>query len=375
MKKTQILIIGGGLAGLTGAIHLSRKGLQVILIEKEEYPHHKVCGEYLSLEILPYLKSLGINLETINPINIDRLEYSSISGKTISSSLEMGGLGISRYTLDNFLYEKAKNSGCDILKDTAVDIQYKNGRFLTTTIEGVVLSSEFVIGAYGKRSNLDKKLDRDFIQGQSGWLAVKAHYQNDDYPDDLVSLHNFDGGYCGLSRTELNTVNVCYLATYNSFKNYKNTEDFREQVLMQNPNLYQFFKNSKCIFEKELTIAQVSFDEKSLIENHILMIGDSAGLIHPLCGNGMAMAIHSAKIISENILNFYSDENVTRTDLEGKFRKEWNQAFRPRLKAGKILQKILLNRSLSEFTQSILHIIPGIMPHIINRTHGKKIHV
>ena len=48
MKETEVLIIGGGLAGLTAAIHLSKKGFEVIVIEKNEFPKHNVCGEYIS---------------------------------------------------------------------------------------------------------------------------------------------------------------------------------------------------------------------------------------------------------------------------------------------------------------------------------------
>ena len=57
----RIGIIGGGLAGLTAALHLSKAGFEVLLFEKERYPKHKVCGEYISNEILPYWTALGVN--------------------------------------------------------------------------------------------------------------------------------------------------------------------------------------------------------------------------------------------------------------------------------------------------------------------------
>ena len=57
----DVIIIGGGLAGLTNAIHLSKSKQRVLLIEKNSYPKHKVCGEYISNEVLPYLNSLGID--------------------------------------------------------------------------------------------------------------------------------------------------------------------------------------------------------------------------------------------------------------------------------------------------------------------------
>ncbi len=376
MRKVQVIIIGGGLAGLTAAIHLSHNGHEVVLIEKENYPHHKVCGEYLSREVLPYLNSLEIDLNSLGAPEINRLEFSSITGNSISCELEMGGIGISRYSLDNHLFEKAKVLGCEIIRSTATSVKFNNDEFEVLTADNNILVSDFVLGAFGKRSNLDKVLDREFFKDHSGWLAVKAHYKTapDYFPDDLVALHNFEGGYCGLSKTEQETINVCYLATYSSFKNFKNTTDFREEVLMKNPHLTEFFQNSELAFEKELTIAQVNFDKKSLIKDHILMIGDSAGLIHPLCGNGMAMAIHSAKIVSEILVNAYNSKNTRRIEIENNYKREWNIQFQSRLRSGRILQKILLNKTASEISQIFLSRVPGLLAHIISQTHGKLIY-
>jgi flavin-dependent dehydrogenase len=75
MKNNEVLIIGGGLAGLTAAIHLSKIGLQVTVIEKNEFPKHKVCGEYISNEVLPYLNWLDLNIADLNPTNITKLEF------------------------------------------------------------------------------------------------------------------------------------------------------------------------------------------------------------------------------------------------------------------------------------------------------------
>lgn len=375
MEKTQVIIIGGGLAGLTAAIHLSRQDINVILIEKEEYPHHKVCGEYLSKEVLPYLKLLEIDLNSFKVPEINRLEYTTSRGKLISCDLEMGGLGISRYALDNFLFEKAESSGCRVIQDTVTDAKFESKSFRVILSKEDELIADFVLGAYGKRSGLDKSLKRSFIKSHSGWLAVKSHYLKDDYPEGLVSLHNFEGGYCGLSKTESGAVNACYLASYNSFKKFKSTTEYKEQVLMKNPKLNSFFLDAEPLFEKELSIAQVSFHKKSIVEDHILMLGDAAGLIHPLCGNGMAMAIHSAKIATENIIHFYENRHITRSYTEANYQNNWNNEFRSRLRAGRILQKILLHKSLSGIAQGIIGSIPAVMPHIIRKTHGKPLYV
>lgn len=375
MKKTQVIIIGGGLAGLTAAIDLRLKGVEVTLFEKNEYPHHKVCGEYLSNEVLPYLNSLGIELSCLAAPKINKLEYSSCSGNLINCDLDMGGIGISRFGLDQHLYKKAIGLGCTIVFSTVNEVIFTENGFRVNCGNKDEYYSDFVLGAFGKRSNIDKKLKRDFFKNQAGWLAVKAHYKNSKYPEELVSLHNFKGGYCGLSRTEMNSINVCYLATYSSFKRYKNTVDYKNEVLMRNPRLKEFFENSEMIFDKELTIAQVNFEKKTLIDDHIIMIGDSAGLIHPLCGNGMAMAIHSAKMAAYEIDQYYKNKSFSRLDIENNYKVSWGKNFNKRIKAGRILQRVLLNDSLSNLSQSIIRRFPGVIPHIIKSTHGKPVYV
>jgi len=370
--NVDVVIIGGGLAGLTSAIHLSKSGLKVTLIEKNDFPKHKVCGEYISNEVLPYFRWLGLNIATLNPKNISKIEFSTAKGKIISADLPLGGFGISRYELDDYLYQKAKVSGCQIIQDTVIDIRFVENEFSISTSNIIELKSKVVLGAFGKRSNIDLKLNRDFIQKKSPWLAVKAHYSG-DYPSNLVGLHNFNGGYCGVSKVENDAVNICYLADYETFKQYKNIEEFQSKVVCKNPHLKAVFEKCVLLFEKPLTISQISFEKKNTVENHILMIGDTAGLIHPLCGNGMAMAIHSAKIASELIIDFLDKMIPSRKELEEIYTQEWNKNFRSRLSMGRFLAKILQKEKLASLLMQLLAIFPFLLPIIIKKTHGKPI--
>jgi menaquinone-9 beta-reductase len=372
MKNSEVLILGGGLAGLTAGIHLSKRNIPVTIIEKNSFPKHKVCGEYISNEVLPYLQSLGLNIASLKPTNITKLQFTTQNGKTINAKLPLGGFGISRYLLDEFLYQKAVENGCEIIQETVETIDFEDDEFTITTSENTVLKSKIVIGAFGKRSNLDQKLNRNFIQQKSPWLGVKAHYTG-DFPKNLVGLHNFKGGYCGVSKVENDTINICYLADYKTFKQYKNIEEYQQKVVSQNPHLKTIFENSELLFEKPITISQISFEKKQAVENNILMIGDTAGLIHPLCGNGMAMAIHSAKIASELVEKFYKNEIHTRTELENKYTQEWNFNFKNRLKVGRTIANLLQKNKLSQFLMQLLIIFPFVLSLIIKKTHGKPI--
>ncbi|MCP1994580.1 NAD(P)/FAD-dependent oxidoreductase [Flavobacterium sp. HSC-61S13] len=367
----EVVIVGGGLAGLVAAIHLSKAGLAVTLIEKTAYPRHKVCGEYVSNEILNYLQDLDVDVFQLNPTQITKLQFSNRRGKIVTTTLPLGGFGISRYTLDDFLYQKAVKNSCTILMETVTDIAFIDDVFQVTTNKQT-LTANILLGAYGKRSNIDQVLTRDFMRKPSTWLAVKAHYSG-DFPNDMVGLHNFKGGYCGISKVENNSINICYLADYKTFKKYKNIADYQQEVLYKNKYLKKVFENSSLLFEKPLTIGQISFDQKSTIENHILMIGDTAGLIHPLCGNGMAMAIHSAKIASELVVEYYTSKTRSRIDLEKKYTQYWKNHFAKRLFIGRLLATTLQYETITAIVLYAAVSIPSILPWIIKQTHGKPV--
>ncbi|GGI22029.1 NAD(P)/FAD-dependent oxidoreductase [Pedobacter mendelii] len=370
--ETEILIIGGGLAGLTAAIHLQRLGLAVTLIEKQTYPHHKVCGEYISNETLPYLNWLGIHVDNLLPTQITNLEFTAISGKSVNTKLPLGGFGLSRYAIDEFLYNIAIKKGVSIFHDTVIHVNYTNNQFNIETAAGKTFRAAHVIGAYGKRALIDVKLEREFIIKKSPYLAVKAHYKS-NFPNNLVSLNNFKGGYCGVSKVENDTLNICYLANYNSFKKYKSITAYQENILYQNKNLKNIFEQSEMIFDTPLTISQISFDAKEPIFNHILMIGDTAGLIHPLCGNGMAMAIHSAKIASDLLNKHFKGEINSRAELEVSYAKSWKELFNNRLKMGRVLSSILKNNILESFAMNSITKMPFVFNKIIKHTHGRPI--
>lgn len=371
-SHTHILIIGGGLAGLTSAIHLAKLHIPVTLIEKNHYPKHKVCGEYISNEVLPYLEFLGVDLQNLHTVAISELEISTIKGKKIKSKLPLGGFGISRYALDHHLWNMAKNQGVRVIQDQAIAIEYVDDVFRVETVHHGNFSCDYLLGAYGKRSILDKKLNRNFSHQKSPWLAVKAHYKA-DFDPKKVALHNFEGGYCGLSMIENNRINACYLVNYNSFKKHKDIASFQKKVLYQNSNLKAFFTNAEIVFEKPITISQINFDKKKPVENHVFMIGDAAGLIHPLCGNGMAMAIQSSQILCTILSQNYKNKTDTRLAIERLYTKQWNTTFSRRLYAGRILQKILLHQGFQEIAHSTAHMIPAIVPEIIKQTHGKPL--
>jgi flavin-dependent dehydrogenase len=373
-KIFDVVIVGGGIAGLTTAIHLSKFKQSVLLIEKNSYPKHKVCGEYVSNEVIPYLNFLGIYPIKEGAKKISKVQISTIKGNLITSELPLGGFGISRFFFDSLLLKKASFNGVKVLKYTVNFISYKNGVFFIKTKNSKSYESKITIGAFGKRSELDQKMKRKFIQNKSPYLAVKLHVKG-NFPDNMIGLHNFNGGYCGVSKVENNSINLCYITDYKSFKQFKNISTFQKKVVYKNKHLKKIFEQSTSVFEKPLTISQISFESKKPVENHIIMCGDTAGMIHPLCGNGMGMAIISAQLASNLILQFLNGEIKTRENLEKKYIKNWNKEFKKRLVTGHLIAKLFRNKIISQFVYSILKMIPSLLIVLIKFTHGKNVKI
>lgn len=364
-----VVIIGGGICGLLTAIQLVNADIPCVVIEKRKYPFHRVCGEYISNETVPFLKRLNLFPEAFDPPRIQRFQLSSISGKSITLPLDLGGFGISRYCYDHFLYQHAKNLGVAFLLEEEVEsIRFDNNNFFLKT-QRRELDTHIVIGAYGKRSKLDISLDRSFVKKRSPFVGIKYHILT-DHPSDLIALHNFRGGYCGISNVEDKKSNLCYLTHRENLRKFRNIRHMEESILSQNPILKKIFLNAEFLWDKPETINEISFETKLPVENHVLMAGDAAGMITPLCGNGMAMAIHTSKILSELLVNHLRNGNFNRAQLEVNYNAEWNKLFKNRLAFGRQVQRLFGNEMASKLAVGLAINVRPVANVIMKNTHG-----
>lgn len=367
---TDVAIIGGGLSGLINAILLARRGWNVVLFEKKDYPFHRVCGEYISNEVVPFLRRNELFPQAFEPSQISNFIITSTNGKATQLSLDLGGFGISRYSLDNFLYQTAIESGVDCKVNTTVSKIIFSDEHFKVNYGSNVLDARIVIGAHGKRSVVDKYLGRSFMERRSPYAGIKYHIKT-DFPADTIALHNFKNGYCGISKVEGDTYNLCYLTHRSNLRQFGNVPDMERAVLMTNPFLRDIFENSDFLFDKPLVINEINFERKQLVEDRVLMSGDAAGMIAPLCGNGMAMAIHSAKVLSEVIDESLSQSKINRDELESKYKKKWNVLFARRLYAGRQIQKLFGSTTLSNVAVYLTRIRP-LANTLVQLTHGKE---
>ena len=367
-------IVGGGLAGLSLSILLSREGYRVCLFEKEVFPFHKVCGEYISMESWDFLIRLGLPLENWNLPRIRQVNISSPNGEFISEKLPLGGFGISRYKLDAALADIAKSAGVEIFENTKVyDINFEEGYHRIQTCEGL-FTVKIACACYGKKSNLDVKWKRKFLQHDESknYVGVKYHVKG-NFPENEISLHNFQGGYCGISKIENGKYCLCYLTKSENLRNNQSSIPvMEEKILKKNPVLRKLLNEVVSLYDEPVTISQISFSEKSQIEQHVLCIGDSAGMITPLCGNGMSMALHASKIASE-IIPLFLENQISRAEMETTYQENWNRQFKSRLRTGRIIQRFFGKTFWSTWLIRVLKPFPFLVRALIRKTHGERI--
>jgi flavin-dependent dehydrogenase len=374
----DVAVIGGGLAGLALSIQMSRQGYSVILFEKEKYPFHKVCGEYISMESWNYLEGLGIPLSQMDLPRISSLKLTAPAGTVFTTQLPLGGFGISRYLLDHSLAGIAKRSGVVIKEQTKVDqvSQQESFTILAQPKSGVgeTYTSRLCFGAFGKRSNLDLKWKRGFLQQQdkrvNNYVGVKYHIRT-DWPDHFIGLHNFKDGYCGISRIENGLYCFCYMTHAENLKRSGNDiYKMEKDILSINPHLKAILDSSKIEQTFPVTISQINFSKKDLVFNGVIFLGDAAGTITPLCGNGMSMALHSSKIASGLALR-YLKGSITRKKMEVEYAIEWKQQFESRMRTGRVLQRFFGSIFLSNLFVRSFKLFPFLAGPMIRRTHGK----
>lgn len=369
----DVIIIGGGLAGLAASILLARRQYNVLLLEKEYYPKHKVCGEYISMESKPFLQSLGVSIDDSLPV-INKLQVTDTRGNELNAALPQGGFGISRYMLDAHLATIAAQAGVTLLTKTRADsISFTADQF-TVTAGGNNYTAKLACGTWGKRSNMDVKWQRSFLKEKnnalSNYVGIKYHIRH-PLPRDVVSLHNFTNGYCGVSPIEDDRYCLCYLTTAaNLHSNGNDIKKMEQQVLMKNPLLEEVLNNAVFHYDTPLAISQVSFEQKEQVYEHVLLLGDAAGMITPLCGNGMSMALHAAKL-ADGIIDSFLKESSTRLQMEQDYTRAWKQVFSPRLTMGRVVQNNFGRDMVTSLFIKTAKAIPYLQKMLINGTSGK----
>ena len=365
----DVAIIGGGLAGLSLSIDLAMRGRTVVLVEKGSYPRHKVCGEFISMESHNYLVKLCPQLATMKLPMISKFLLTTTGRAEFKTKLDLGGFGISRYVLEELLFQKAVDAGVVVKLNTKVSgiANEKSGESIMKISDGE-LKSRIVCNATGRKSNFEVK---EFGRSLSNvnYVGVKYHVKIDRDPNQ-IEIHNFPGGYCGISDIEQNISCLCYIVNSENLRKAGNRiPELEERFLFRNEKLKFIFRNSDFVFKEPLTISGINFRIKKTVEDNIFYLGDSAGSIAPITGNGMSMAFRSAWKLAAELDSFLTG-SISEMQLWINYQKFWKNEFESRIKFSRYLQKLSEYPILTKGVINIFNVVPSLADRVIKYSHG-----
>lgn len=303
---SDVLIIGGGLSGAAAATLLARAGKAVHLLERHASPVDKVCGEFLSIEAQQHLKSLGIDLDHMGAVKIDRLRLVS-GGKSVESPLPFVARGISRRLLDEALLEQAKNAGAKI--ERGVRVSMIEGDRAKTNV-GDRIGNKMML-ATGKLPVRGERLESE-APVENGHVGFKMHFrlnaQAQESLADVIELALFPGGYAGLQMVDSKIANLCLVMRQSQFTALgSHWTEVMKMVRSLSPAL-AMLADAEPLFTRPHTVANLAYGRIPGNNDRpdLYRLGDQAAMTASLTGDGMAIALRSAflaaRCISEGLL-------------------------------------------------------------------------
>ena len=357
MDNADVIVIGGGPAGCSAAIGLSRLGYNVVLCDQAKFPRDKVCGEFISPAADPILDRLGIlsRIETLNPKRLKGVSISSFEGKefSIDYPCQPGlaerptSLSVSRYELDSLFVEEAKRAGVEVRE------QYKVTEFLFEddcvigargwdgSKTSFSIHAPLVIDAGGRNALSLKRFHLKKEPVGEVKIAMAAHWEGAQISDDYCYMHVSDPGYTGISNVGRDRANVVLVVNRHSM-NGENPDKFYLDTVMKNSQRYKILRNAKCL-ESVRTVESLAFSVKSVPCGGLLMVGDAMGFIDPFTGEGIYLSLRSSEIAVEVAVKALENFNFSRDALniyEVRRKKEFDKKFL----LSRILQKLICNQ-------------------------------
>jgi flavin-dependent dehydrogenase len=307
--EADVAIVGAGPAGSTLAALLAARGVDVVLADRDAFPRDKLCGEFLSYDALPIAERLGV-LAEIDTRNAPRIEHCRLVGRsrTYEFSLPHPARGVSRLLLDELLLRAAQRAGARVLEGwTATALPLR----LERSGESIEVRAKVIVGAWGRWGRFDTVLGRQFVRDHKHRnFGFKRHYSG-PAPENVIELYSFDRGYLGVNAIEGGLTNICGLVHESRLAGHRGKWDaFVDAIRGEEPQLERLYAAHPPAQDGFLSSEPVIFRPRDPVEQQIFLIGDASGLIDPLTGNGMAMAMQSALLAAPYVKGSLEGQDV-----------------------------------------------------------------
>lgn len=373
-RSYDAIVVGGGPAGTGVATRLARDGYNVALIEKSSGRRERLCGEFLSPELVRLFDDLGVlgQVAEAGAQTIRSMRLTSVSGASAHSELPSQALGLSRATMDQVLLENARKNGVTIVdgnRVTSVSGTADSGFDVSTNVAGA-LRSRIVVGAFGKRSSLDGVLKRSHLGKVSPWVAFKIHCETVDV-GQTIELHCFQRGYCGLSMVEDGSANACWLMHSDDLKAAGGRPATAlSEHLSRNPILAERLSTESFGDASFLSAGQLTFRARGCFHGDVALVGDAAGMISPLCGDGIAMAAESAALLASSLSQWLAGRR-SYDWVRADYSANWSNRFESRLAIGNAIQRLLVNEAAANRVVRLARRFPNVVARLFEATRGR----
>lgn len=353
--RADVVIVGAGLAGILAAITLQKKGFQVQLIDRADFPRSKVCGCCLNPFALSILNqaNLGSLPSKLGGIPLDSLQLAS---RGVSARLSLPGwIAVSRLQLDSALLQQAIEAGIVFrpgiqarlgpVTNHLRRIELGDG---TQVAAGLILAADGLGGGFLARHQTSQ-----IATGSHVGIGVIVNNGSEFYSPGTVYMAHGPHGYLGLVRLEDHRLNLAAAVNPHFLKRCGHPGIFAQELLQSVgwPAL-EGLSHIKWRGTPALTRST-----PLLGAERVLAIGDAAGYVEPFTGEGMAWALASGLAVSDFVpeaLENWDPQIISRwTD-------QYNSIVRNRQWICRGLSWMLRRPSLTWGVISLLHRFPGL---------------
>jgi flavin-dependent dehydrogenase len=378
MSSTRdIVILGAGLAGSSLATVLSSLGWDVLLLERRTLPSHKVCGEFLSPESQASLLALGLydSVAALEPAPMRHATLTTPAGVRLRVGLPGDAWGVSRFALDAALAQAAAQAGAEVrMGETATSIAVSGHGCIVETRSAqqrTTIQARAAIAACGRHPlpALRPAAERAAPPARQMYVGVTCHYRQVEMPAQ-VELYLFPGGYVGLGPVEQGAVNLCLLATRESFKQAGGSiAGMLEAVASWNPALGRRLAGGEIVEGSQMAVAPVDTGRPATAWEQVARVGDAVTMIPPLCGDGMAMALRSAELCAP-LAHEFLQGHLSLAAWEASYRAHWHAEFDQTLRVGRHLQALLALPGVADTLLAVGNLLPFLAAHLVKATRG-----
>ena len=297
MTRAETVIVGGGPAGSATASGLAALGRDVVLIERTAGPHHKVCGEFLSVETQTQLERLGVDPSALGAAPIEQVAVYS-SCHSVTSALPFRALSLSRYRLDDAMLRRARESGARLKRNVAVKSVTPDGAGWNVLCDDgeTIYCRRFVLatGKLGLRG-VDDARD-DSLVGLKMHLRLAPETRH--ALEGRVELFFLDGSYVGLEPIETGIANLCFVLPRVAVARLgSGWPALRGHLASALPSLAKRLAGAEPLWDKPMAVVCPTGGHLHRQRGTaIYRVGDRLAHIPPFTGDGLAIALASAAL-------------------------------------------------------------------------------